>query len=156
MTSTTRIELPDEAATLALGARLAQELGRVGGGVVYLRGDLGAGKTTLARGLLRAAGIEGTLRSPTYTLMEPYAAAGQAFLHLDLYRLVDPTEVEQLGLRDYPVETTVWLVEWPERGAGFLPPANLEVRLSIEGSGRVATLASGPTNAGKWPIIDLK
>lgn len=156
MNPSTRIELADEAATLELGARLARSLRAAGGGVVYLRGDLGAGKTTLARGLLRTAGVEGTLRSPTYTLMEPYAAGGQAFLHLDLYRLADPAEVEQLGLRDYPVETTIWLVEWPEKGAGFLPPADLEVRLAIEGSGRVATLVGVPTNAGNRPIIDLK
>ncbi|MCC2655550.1 MAG: tsaE [Panacagrimonas sp.] len=153
--SPTRVELADEAATLALGARIGRSLCTAGGGVVYLRGDLGAGKTTLARGLLRAAGVEGTLRSPTYTLMEPYAAGGQSFLHLDLYRLADPAEVEQLGLRDYPVETTVWLVEWPEKGAGFLPPANLEVRLAIDGAGRVAELDAAPTNAGNRPIIDL-
>lgn len=152
----TRIELADEAATLGLGARLERALRAAGGGVVYLHGDLGAGKTTLARGLLRAAGVEGTLRSPTYTLMEPYAAGGQSFLHLDLYRLADPAEVEHLGLRDYPVESTIWLVEWPEKGAGFLPPADLDVRLAIAGTGRVATLASAPTNAGNRPIIDLK
>lgn len=149
-----RVELADEAATLELGAGLARTLS--GGGVVYLHGDLGAGKTTLARGLLRAAGVQGTLRSPTYTLMEPYAAGGRSFLHLDLYRLADPSEVEQLGLRDYPVETTVWLVEWPEKGVGFLPRPDLEVHLSIDGPGRVATLAPAPTNAPSWPIIDLK
>jgi tRNA threonylcarbamoyladenosine biosynthesis protein TsaE len=152
----TRIPLADEAATLALGARLARSLGAAGGGVVYLRGDLGAGKTTLARGWLRAAGVDGTLRSPTYTLMEPYTASGQSFLHLDLYRLADPSEVEQLGLRDYPVDSTIWLVEWPERGTGFLPPPDLEVQLSIQGEGRVATLACPPTNARVRPIIDLK
>lgn len=156
MTSMQRIPLADEAATLALGARLARSFRERGGGVLYLRGDLGAGKTTLARGLLRAAGVDGTLRSPTYTLMEPYAAGGRAFLHLDLYRLADPAEVEQLGLRDYPVETTVWLVEWPEKGAGFLPPADLEVQLAIDGAGRVATLVPAPTNAANRPIIDLK
>jgi tRNA threonylcarbamoyladenosine biosynthesis protein TsaE len=154
--TTPPIELADEAATLALGASLHRAFADAGGGVIYLHGDLGAGKTTLARGLLRAAGAEGTLRSPTYTLMEPYTAGGQSFLHLDLYRLADPAEVEQLGLRDYPVESTVWLVEWPEKGAGFLPPADLEVRLSIQGAGRVAALHQAPTNAGNRPIIDLK
>ena len=154
--SASRIELADEAATLALGARLSEAMGARGGGVIYLHGDLGAGKTTLARGLLRQAGVEGTLRSPTYTLMEPYTACGQAFLHLDLYRLADPSEVEQLGLRDYPVESTIWLVEWPEKGAGFLPPADLDVRLAIAGSGRVAECVATPTNAGNRPIIDLK
>lgn len=151
-----RIDLPDEAATLALGARLARALRDAGRGVVFLHGELGAGKTTLARGLLRAAGVEGTLRSPTYTLMEPYASAGQAFLHLDLYRLADPAEVEQLGLRDYPVESTIWLVEWPQRGAGHLPAADLHVYLEPAGEGRVARLEAAPTNAGNRPIIDLK
>lgn len=147
-----RIALQDEAATLALGARLAQGLLARGRGVVYLHGDLGAGKTTLARGLLRAAGVTGTLRSPTYTLMEPYLVAGQSFLHLDLYRLVDPSEVENLGLRDYPPETTIWLVEWPERGAGFLPRADLDVHLFHAGQGREASVEGDLAG----PIIDMK
>jgi tRNA threonylcarbamoyladenosine biosynthesis protein TsaE len=151
-----QIDLADESATLALGARLAQALLAAGRGVVFLHGDLGAGKTTLARGLLRAAGVGGTLRSPTYTLMEPYTAAGQAFLHLDLYRLADPAEVEQLGLRDYPVESTVWLVEWPQRGAGFLPQADLHVHLAPRGEGRVAALKAVATAGRNRPIIDLK
>lgn len=130
------IHLADEEATTALGAQLADALLRIGGGVVYLLGDLGAGKTTLARGLLRAAGVSGTLRSPTYTLMEPYLAGGQAFLHLDLYRLVEPAEVENLGLRDYPVESTIWLVEWPERGQGFLPLPDLRLHLRHAPAGR--------------------
>lgn len=146
------ISLADEAATTAFGARLADALLRVGGGVVYLYGDLGAGKTTLARGLLRAAGVGGTLRSPTYTLMEPYLAGGQAFLHLDLYRLVDPSEVENLGLRDYPVESTIWLVEWPERGQGFLPPPDLSLRLSHAPAGRELDLEQAPGRQ----IFDLK
>ncbi|TDU24417.1 tRNA threonylcarbamoyladenosine biosynthesis protein TsaE [Panacagrimonas perspica] len=134
------IELPDEASTTALGERLAAELLQAGRGVVFLHGDLGAGKTTLARGLLRSCGVTGTLRSPTYTLMEPYSVGGQGFLHLDLYRLTDPSEVENLGLRDYPPESTIWLVEWPQRGAGFLPAPDLEVRLAPQGEGRVATI----------------
>lgn len=147
-----RLNLPDEAATLALGAKLTSSLFAAGGGVVYLYGDLGAGKTTLARGLLRAAGAQGTLRSPTYTLMEPYTVANQRLLHLDLYRLVDPEEVEYLGLRDYPPDSTLWLVEWPERGLGHLPPPTLVVRLLHDGAARVAEL--------EWPsgqpIFDIK
>lgn len=149
------IELADESATLNLGARLAHALLAAGRGVVFLEGDLGAGKTTLARGLLRAAGATGTLRSPTYTLMEPYVAGGQAFLHLDLYRLADPSEVEQLGLRDYPVETTVWLVEWPARGAGFLPPPDVEIRLSNRGAGRLAEVTVYPPSGHVGSIIDF-
>lgn len=151
-----RIELPDESATIALGERLAKALKAAGRGVVFLHGDLGAGKTTLARALLRASGATGTVRSPTYTLMEPYTVEGQAFLHLDLYRLADPSEVENLGLRDYPPESTIWLVEWPQRGAGFLPAADLHVRLETAGEGRVATLENLPTGGADRPIIDLK
>lgn len=147
-----RIVLADEQATLAFGARLADALLRAGRGVLYLYGDLGAGKTTLARGLLRAAGVSGTLRSPTYTLMEPYLAGTQSFLHLDLYRLVDPSEVENLGLRDYPVESTIWLVEWPERGQGFLPPADLTLRLGHAGAGRELDMEQAPNGT----IIDMK
>ena len=148
--------LADEEATTALGARLAQVLLDAGRGIVFLYGDLGAGKTTLARGLLRASGLTGTLRSPTYTLMEPYQAGAQGFLHLDLYRLTDPTEVENLGLRDYPPESTIWLVEWPERGEGFLPAPDLVVRLAPDGEGRVAEIEARPTGAPNGPIIDLK
>lgn len=144
--------LADEEATLAFGSRLAQALMSAGRGVVYLHGALGAGKTTLARGLLRAAGVNGTLRSPTYTLMEPYVAGAQAFLHLDLYRLTHPAEVENLGLRDYPLDSTIWLVEWPERGRGFLPPPDLSVHLSYAGTGRVVAMDSAPGGS----IIDIK
>lgn len=138
------IALADEAATTRLGTDLAQVLVARAGGVLYLRGDLGAGKTTLARGFLRAAGFGGTLRSPTYTLIEPYAREGLSVLHMDLYRLRDPSEIEQLGLVDYPPETCLWLVEWPERGAGWLPPADVTVELRYEGAGRVAELKSKP------------
>lgn len=160
MSGDMRIELADEAATTALGARLAQALLRAGRGVVFLHGDLGAGKTTLARGLLRAAGATGTLRSPTYTLMEPYTVTtprggAQAFLHLDLYRLADPEEVEQLGLRDYAPESTIWLVEWPRRGAGHLPAPDLEVHLSTQGQGRLARIERHPTGGRSQPIIDF-
>lgn len=142
--------LADAEATTALGERLCEHLLAVGSGVVFLRGDLGAGKTTLARGLLRRAGVEGTLRSPTYTLMEPYVAGGQAFLHLDLYRLADPEEVENLGLRDYPTDSTLWLVEWPERGLPHLPAPDLCVDLEHRNGARVARL-SGPLAARIGP-----
>lgn len=137
---TLELELADDAQTAALGAQLWGALCAAGGGVVYLFGDLGAGKTTLARGLLRAAGVTGTLRSPTYTLMEPYEAGTQRLLHLDLYRLADPEEVEQLGLRDDAPESVIWLVEWPERGAGHLPPPDLRITLSHREPGRLAQI----------------
>ena len=130
--------LADPPATEALGARLAALLPPAA--TVYLRGPLGAGKTCLARGLLRALGHRGTVRSPTYTLVEPYEAAGLRLLHLDLYRLADPEELEFLGLRDWLGEPHVLLVEWPERGAGVLPPADLEIRLGPANDGRQAAL----------------
>ena len=138
--------LADESATSSLGQDLAASLARRAGGVVYLEGDLGAGKTTLARALLRAFGVQGTLRSPTYTLMEPYQCGDRSFLHLDLCRLGDPSEVEQLGLLDYPPESTLWLVEWPDRGQGYLPRPDGVIRLTTEGHGRRAQL-SGPALA---------
>jgi tRNA threonylcarbamoyladenosine biosynthesis protein TsaE len=99
--------------------------------IVYLTGDLGAGKTTLAKGFVRGCGITDAVHSPTYALLEPYE--GQAFtvLHLDLYRLRDPSELEALGLRDWAQRGNAWLVEWPERGAGKLPPADLTITLSV-------------------------
>ena len=135
-----KLELADATATEALGAAIARTLGARTGAVIFLRGDLGAGKTTLARGLLRSLGVEGAIRSPTYTLMEVYEAAGKTLLHLDLYRLSDALELTNLGLHDFPPEKTWWLVEWPERGVGRLPHADLEVRLSVLADGRSAEI----------------
>lgn len=134
-----RIALPDDAATAALGGRLALALVGRTGGVVYLRGTLGAGKTTLARGWLRALGVRGAIRSPTYTLVEPYTLAdGRELLHLDLYRLKTPDELIGLGLDDWPPSRCWWLVEWPECGVGHLPPAMLTISLEAAGNGRSA------------------
>lgn len=135
----TVIEAADEAAQLAVGARLAAAVRSVrpeGGGVIHLRGDLGAGKTTLVRGVLRGLGHRGPVRSPTYTLVEPYDAVDPPVRHLDLYRLGDPEELEYLGLRDLLGERALLLIEWPERGAGALPAADLEVAIAHAGGGR--------------------
>ena len=134
------IELAGEAAQLAFGARLAGLL-RSYRGVIYLRGDLGAGKTTLVRGLLRGLGYQAPVRSPTYTLIEPYEAVEPPVVHLDLYRLADPEELDYLGLRDLLERPGLMLVEWPERGAGALPPADLE--LFIEDVGQDAGQDAG-------------
>ncbi len=131
------LALPDADATEALGADLWRAWdGRLC--VVALQGDLGAGKTTLVRGLLRAAGHTGPVRSPTYTLMEPYDVGDRRVLHLDLYRLADPGELDFLGVRDELEDGVLVLVEWPDRGAGVMPPSGLEVVLSDHGSGRAA------------------
>lgn len=142
----TTLALPSAGSTAALGAAIAAGLAAGRGGVVELRGPLGAGKTTLARGLLRALGVAGAIRSPTYTLLEPYELEGRTIVHLDLYRLNDERELEPLGLRDYPAERCWWLVEWPERAGGRLPPAELVVTLSHDGPARRAGL-SGPLAA---------
>lgn len=135
-------DLPDEAATEALGRALADALPRPLAGVIALEGSLGAGKSTLARALLRGLGVSGTIRSPTYTLVEPYDSAAGAVLHMDCYRLGDAEELEMLGLRDRPPEAALWLVEWPERAADALPAIDLTIRLTLHGAGRRATLAA--------------
>jgi tRNA threonylcarbamoyladenosine biosynthesis protein TsaE len=130
----TTLDLPDEAATRAAGARLATALAP--GAVVFLHGPLGAGKTTLVRGLLRSLGHGGAVKSPTYTLVEPYQTAGQRVFHFDLYRLADPEELEFLGIRDY-LDGSAWaLIEWPERGAGWLPAPTVELWLEPVAQGR--------------------
>lgn len=137
-TITEQHRLDDEAATLALGAELAHRL--TPGACVYLRGDLGAGKTTLVRGLLQALGHRGAVKSPTYTLVEPYETGGVPIYHFDLYRLGDPEELEMIGIRDYFDGRALCLLEWPERGRGMIPAPDLTVTLAVEGRGRHAKL----------------
>lgn len=137
-----RRDLPDEAATEALGRALADALPRPVAGVIALEGSLGAGKSTLARALLRGLGVSGTIRSPTYTLVEPYDSPAGAVLHMDCYRLGDAEELEMLGVRDRPPEAALWLVEWPERAAEALPAIDLTIHLTLQGEGRRATLAA--------------
>ena len=141
-----RILLSDSEATEALGRALASTLPAQA--VVHLQGDLGAGKSTLARAMLRALGVQGAIRSPTYTLVERYPIPEGEAWHLDLYRIADAGELEFLGLDGD--EPTLWLVEWPERGAGALPTPDLVVDLSIEGAGRRAGLIPGNPAGEAW------
>ena len=135
-----QVALADAAATARLGAGLARAVVASGATdlMVLLRGDLGAGKTTFARGFLRACGHEGPVPSPTYTLIEPYAFNGFEVHHLDLYRLGDDAELEFIGWRD--LAGSIRLVEWPERAPGATRDADLEVALGIDGTGRRARL----------------
>lgn len=139
--------LADSGQTDRLGRMLAAT--RPPRAVIHLQGDLGAGKSTLARALLRTLGVEGAIRSPTYTLVEryPLEAGGEAW-HMDLYRIGDPGELEFLGLD--ADEVVLWLVEWPERGAGGLPDADLRIELAMDGGGRRARLTAGTVTGGDW------
>ncbi len=130
--------LPDEAATVATGETLASAIQPIMVGdkpanlVVYLKGSLGAGKTTLSRGILRGLGHRSAVKSPTYTLVEPYVLAGGCLYHFDLYRLKDPQELDYLGIEDYFQPGCICLVEWPERGQGWIPAEDISITLGQE------------------------
>ena len=141
-----RSHLADEAATLAFGAQLAR--GLVPGLTFYLEGDLGAGKTTLVRGVLRSLGYNGRVKSPTYTLAETYSLQAFELYHYDLYRLHDPREWMDAGFRDAAGSAAVSLIEWPEKAAGWLPPPDVINRLTIADEAReVECEAASPRGA---------
>ncbi len=146
------ITLVGEAAQMAFGARLAKACRAPL--LVYLQGDLGTGKTTLTRGLLRGLGHRGAVKSPTYTLIEPYELDGERIYHLDLYRVGDPGELEYLGLREMLADDAVILIEWPERGEGWLPSPDLWIRLQHRPDGRRIELR-GVTQRGEAVINKL-
>ncbi len=136
------LQISDEARMEALGHRLARLCAP--GSVIYLRGELGAGKTTLVRGFLRGLGYQGPVKSPTYTLVEPYRLDDRSIYHLDLYRLADPEELDYVGIRDFLAEQATCLVEWPEKGEGAVPPPDVEIRIETLDSGRRVTIQAKP------------
>jgi tRNA threonylcarbamoyladenosine biosynthesis protein TsaE len=142
------LNLPDAAATHALGEALAA--GVAPGRVLHLRGDLGAGKTTVVRGLLRGLGYLGTVKSPTYTLVEPYSISRLNLYHFDLYRLKDRSEWSSSGFREYFGQDAACIVEWPERAGDALAPPDLEVRLEFAGEARRAALQARTRHGEAW------
>lgn len=134
-------DLPGENDTFDLGQILATHLPEQG--VVYLRGQLGAGKTTLTRSLLRGLGHSGPVKSPTYTLVEVYEFENRQLYHFDLYRMADPEELEYLGFRDYFGPGCLCILEWPEKGQGVLPDPDLIIDLKVKGKSRQVALTAG-------------
>mgnify|MGYP000459916465 FL=1 len=153
MTNSVGFALADEAATVNMGKQLAKLMEQ--GAVIYLHGDLGAGKTTLTRGIVQGFGHQGKVKSPTYTLVEPYHLDKADISHFALYRLGDPEELEYMGIRDYFSPHAICVVEWPEKGGEFIPTPDLDVTLRYEGEAR-AILINSLTERGHSIVEKLK
>ncbi|MBL1321992.1 MAG: tRNA (adenosine(37)-N6)-threonylcarbamoyltransferase complex ATPase subunit type 1 TsaE [Methylophaga sp.] len=141
------IFLADEAATLDLGARIARLCPKQQF-TIHLEGELGAGKTTLSRGLLRELGHQGKVKSPTYTLVEQYNLTNRSVFHFGLYRLVDPEELDYIGLDDYMSSNALCLIEWPQQGGNYLPSPDIIIKLQYDDNSRQASIESD-SDAGK-------
>jgi tRNA threonylcarbamoyladenosine biosynthesis protein TsaE len=146
--SSLELDLPDTDATERLGRMLAQL--HPAPAVIFLSGDLGAGKTTFSRGFIQAYGHRGAVKSPTYTLIEPYELPAGKVYHLDLYRLINPAELDFLGLEDLLAEAGVYLIEWPERAGSLLPPPDLTINLQHANGARRAQLIAHQPRAEAW------
>ena len=147
------IFLSNEQDTLDFGLRLAKACDTPC--IIFLEGDLGAGKTTLTRGFIQARGYKGAIKSPTYTLVETYQLDQQLLFHFDLYRLQDPSELEFIGIEDYFMQPGIFLIEWPERGIGVLPPPDLTCYIQHRDQGRRLQM-SAKTECGKKILERLK
>lgn len=143
-----QLELADASGTEALAKKLAARCPPQA--VLWLQGELGSGKSTLARALLRGLGVTGTIRSPSYSLVERYPLATGEAVHLDLYRLADRGEIDFLGLDELSAAAVLWLIEWPERGGGQLPAADLRLHFEIHGSGRRLRVEAGTATGLAW------
>ena len=146
------VYLPTEEAQLQFAAKLADD--SFPGMLVFLFGDLGAGKTTFVRGFLRGLGFDGIVKSPTYTLVEPYQFENTTVYHFDLYRLADPEELEYAGGRDYFDGSSISLIEWPQQAEGYLPQPDLVIQLSYAETGRNLEMSAG-TEGGKKVMLQL-
>ena len=142
-----KFELTSEKEMLGLGVMLARFL--LGEGVIHLSGGLGAGKTTLCRGILRAMGHSGAVKSPTFTLVEPYQISGSEVYHFDLYRLADPGELEYVGIDEYFGKNKLCLIEWPEKAIGHLPRHDLEITIDVLGEKRIIVVRSNSQSGEK-------
>lgn len=145
-----KLVIKSEQEMMSLGGKIADAFPQ--GGLIFLNGDLGAGKTTLTRGLLRHLGFNGTVKSPTYTLVEPYSIDGRKIYHFDLYRLADPEELEYMGIRDYLSLDALCLVEWPEKAKGFLAQEDLNVLIQYAEEMRHIHLLFGNSTNGKQEL----
>ncbi|WP_394130363.1 tRNA (adenosine(37)-N6)-threonylcarbamoyltransferase complex ATPase subunit type 1 TsaE [Shewanella maritima] len=145
--------LENESATVALGQQIAQHLTTPT--VIYLSGDLGAGKTTFSRGVIRSLGHQGAVKSPTYALVEPYELEIGEVFHFDLYRVADPEELEFMGIRDYFTDNSICLVEWPNNGHGLIPKADLEIYISYKDQQRQITIKP-VSEAGQTIVSKLR
>lgn len=151
-----QILLEDEQKMQVFGGKIAQVIGQINAPLlILLNGDLGAGKTTLSRGILNGLGHRGSVKSPTYTLVEPYDLEIGKVFHFDLYRLVDPEELYDIGFNDYLTESQLCMIEWPDKGGSLLPKADISLQINSNGTGRQVILTA-QTSLGSQCVNELR